>query len=252
MDSAGCDGRGPRHRDRRAGLQHGRPPGSTPRPRDQAGVFGYTVVEPVSVLATHLPEWSGKHADELLTRDATKHLIEELKKDVAGGGRRTDSRPDEAGRRAADSANAAPRAGADPPVGADLGKPRGVRPAQRSRAADRIRASSPARALCTRYRDKENRLFVVTLDPALEDRIRAGIEHNDRGLFIRMSPRRSTSPVGRSRPRSKNCRGPSPPGGAGVPQIRAGLKQLTSAHLPRLVVLSYNEMTRMQIESIGS
>ena len=45
-----------------------------------------------------------------------------------------------------------------------------------------------ARTLCTRYRDAESRLFVVTLDPALEDRIAAGIEHNERGLFVRMSP----------------------------------------------------------------
>ena len=29
---------------------------------------------------------------------------------------------------------------------------------------------------------------MVTLDPALEDRIRAGFEHTERGLFIRMSP----------------------------------------------------------------
>ena len=36
------------------------------------------------------------------------------------------------------------------------------------------------------------------------------------------------------------------------PQVRAGLKQLTASHLPRLVVLSYNEITRdTQIESVG-
>ena len=36
------------------------------------------------------------------------------------------------------------------------------------------------------------------------------------------------------------------------PQIRAGLKQLTASHLPRLVVLSYNEITRdTQIESVA-
>jgi flagellar biosynthesis protein FlhA len=28
------------------------------------------------------------------------------------------------------------------------------------------------------------------------------------------------------------------------PQIRAALKQMTAAHLPHLVVLSYNEITR--------
>ena len=36
------------------------------------------------------------------------------------------------------------------------------------------------------------------------------------------------------------------------PQIRAGLKQMTAGQLPRLVVLSYNEITRdTQIESLG-
>ena len=36
------------------------------------------------------------------------------------------------------------------------------------------------------------------------------------------------------------------------PQIRHGLKQLTTPHLPDLVVLSYNEVTRdTKIESAG-
>ena len=43
-------------------------------------MYGYTVVEPQSVLATHVTEVVRKHADEILTRDATKHLIDELKK----------------------------------------------------------------------------------------------------------------------------------------------------------------------------
>ena len=42
-------------------------------------MLGYTVVEPGSVLATHLTETVRRHADEILTRDATKHLIDELK-----------------------------------------------------------------------------------------------------------------------------------------------------------------------------
>ncbi len=57
-----------------------RPRGSNRDTRDQAEMFGYTVVEPVSVLATHLTEVVRKHADEILNRDATKHLIDELKK----------------------------------------------------------------------------------------------------------------------------------------------------------------------------
>ena len=54
--------------------------------------------------------------------------------------------------------------------------------------AGRICAASARAPICTRYRDAKPKLYVVTLDPALEDRIRAGFEHNERGLFIRMSP----------------------------------------------------------------
>ena len=50
-----------------------------PAVRDQAEMYGYTVVEPGSVIATHLTETVRKHADEILTRDATKHLVNELK-----------------------------------------------------------------------------------------------------------------------------------------------------------------------------
>ena len=43
-------------------------------------MLGYTPVEPAAVLATHLQEIVRRHADELLNRDAAKHLIDELKK----------------------------------------------------------------------------------------------------------------------------------------------------------------------------
>ena len=42
-------------------------------------MLGYTVVEPGAVVATHMTEICRRHADEILTRDATKHLVDELK-----------------------------------------------------------------------------------------------------------------------------------------------------------------------------
>ena len=110
-----------------------------------------------------------------------------------------------------------------------------------------------ARTICTRYRDKENRLYVVSLDPALEDRIKAGIEHSDRGMFIRMSPQAIEVTCRLiSAEIDKLVRGNHPPIVLVSPQIRAGLKQLSAAVLPRLVVLSFNEITRdTQIESVG-
>ena len=87
----------------------------------------------------------------------------------------------------------------------------------------------------------------------MEERIRAGFEHNEHGLFIRMSPQAVEA----------TCRLI----GAGVekltlanhspvvlvsPQIRAALRQMTAPHMPQLVVLSYNEITRdTRIESMA-
>jgi len=50
-----------------------------PMRREQAAIYGYTTVPPSAVLSTHLQEIVRRHADELLTRDATKHLVDELK-----------------------------------------------------------------------------------------------------------------------------------------------------------------------------
>ena len=94
-----------------------------PTDRDQAEMLGYTVVEPVSVLATHLTEAVRKHADEILTRDAAKHLVDQLKQTSPAVVEELIPSANEAGRSAADSANAAARAGADPSVGPDSGNP---------------------------------------------------------------------------------------------------------------------------------
>ncbi len=225
-----------------------------PAQRDQAEMLGYTVVEPVSVLATHLTETVRKHADEILSRDATKHLVDELKK-------------------------------ASPAVVDEL-IPGQLKLAEVQQILQMmlreqvpIRQLSPiletlgdyagrtrdplllteyvrhrlARTICSRYRDANSRLYVVTLDPALEDRIRAGFEHNDRGLFIRMSPT-AIETISRliGKELDKLIRTNHPPIVLVSPQIRSALKQMTSSHLPQLVVLSYNEITRdTQIESLG-
>ena len=93
----------------------------------------------------------------------------------------------------------------------------------------------------------------MTLDPALEDRIRAGFEHNEHGLFIRMSPQAVETTcrliaAGVERLTLAN----HPPVVLVSPQIRAALRQMTVSHLPQLIVLSYNEITRdTKIESMA-
>jgi len=48
--------------------------------RDKAQIFGYTVIDPLSVIITHLSEVIKKHAYELLGRKEVNHILENAKK----------------------------------------------------------------------------------------------------------------------------------------------------------------------------
>jgi flagellar biosynthesis protein FlhA len=222
--------------------------------RAQAEMYGYTVIEPASVLATHLTETVRKHADEILTRDATKHLVDELKQtqpatvDELIPGQMKLAEVQRVLQMLLREQVSIRHLG---PILETLGDyaPRTKDPVL---LTEYVRHRL-ARSICTRYRDKENRLHVVTLDPAIEDRIRAGIEHSERGLFIRTAPAAIDAICRQiAAELEKLTRRNHPPVLLVSPQVRAGLRQMTASHLPRLVVLSYNEITRdTQIESVG-
>ena len=222
--------------------------------RDQAEMNGYTVVEPGSVIATHLTETVRKHADEILTRDSTKHLIEELKRNspavvdelIPGVMKLAEVQQilQMLLREAVPIRQLSPILETLGDYGARTKDPILLTEYVRHRLA---------RTICTRYRDKESRLSVVTLDPTLEDRIRAGFDHNEHGMFVRMSPQ-AVEALCRliAKEVEKLTTVGHPPIVLVSPQIRAALKQITIPHLPQLVVLSYNEITRdTKIDSLA-
>jgi flagellar biosynthesis protein FlhA len=110
-----------------------------------------------------------------------------------------------------------------------------------------------ARTISNRYRDATGVLRVVTLDPAMEDRIAAGTEQTERGIFIRMSP----DAIAKTRSRiaehvkrldqlgKQRCVLVSP-------KIRVALRQITQETMPDLRILSYNEISRdTSVESVA-
>jgi flagellar biosynthesis protein FlhA len=225
-----------------------------PNVRDQAEMFGYTAVESGSVIATHLTETVRRHADEIVTCDATKHLLDELKHtsptvvdELIPGVMKLGE--------VQQILQMLLREGV--PI-RQLGAILETLGDYATRTKDPIVLTEYvrhrlARTICTRYRNRDNRLYVATLDPALEDRIRAGFDHTDKGMFIRMSPqavettcRLIATSVERLTMASH------PPVLLVNPQVRAALKTMTLPHLPQLVVLSYNEITRdTKIESVA-
>ncbi|MGI9430140.1 MAG: flagellar biosynthesis protein FlhA, partial [Bythopirellula sp.] len=222
--------------------------------QDQAEIHGYTVVEPGAVLATHLTEICRRHADEILTRDSAKHLIDELKQTQPA---------------VVDELIPAAMTLAEVQGVLQLLLREQISIRQLALILETLgdyagRTKDPvllaeytrhrlARQICTRYRDNEGKLYVVALDPAMEDRIRAGFEHNERGLFVRMSPPAIEATCNSIAEQLKKL---TTSGHTPIilvsPQIRAALKQITENQLPQLVVLSFNEVTRdTQIITVG-
>lgn len=225
-----------------------------PQHREQAELYGYTVVEAGSVLATHLTATVREYADEILTRDATKHLVDELKQT-------SPAVVDEL------IPGVMKLAEVQQILQMLLREQVSIRQLAliletlgdyASRTKDPILLTEYvrhrlARTICGAHRDRDNRLYVLTLDPGLEDRIRAGFEHTERGLFVRMSPQAVEATCELiAKELEKLTVQNRPPIVLVSPQIRPALRQMTASHLPKLVVLSYNEITRdTKIESVA-
>ncbi|HEY2893368.1 MAG TPA: FHIPEP family type III secretion protein, partial [Pirellulales bacterium] len=121
-----------------------------------------------------------------------------------------------------------------------------------ARLAERVRERL-ARTLSTRYRDQEHRMYVITLDAALEDRIERSLDDESDLLSERLTTADCDAICRRIEDELSSPTWSQRPSIVLVsPRIRAYFKQITSARLPRLAVLSYREITRdTHLESLA-
>jgi flagellar biosynthesis protein FlhA len=222
--------------------------------RDQAEKFGYTLVEPVSVLATHLTEVVRRNADEILNRDATKHLIEELRKtsptvvdDLIPERMKLVEVQQILQLLLREQVPIRQLAAILETLGEHAGRTR------QPVVLVELARQRLARTISSRYCDKDNRLYVMTLEASLEDRIEENIEVAEGGISTRLPPHEVEAICSRIEDELDSpVWAHRSPVVLVSPRIRAALKQLTSGRLPRLVVLSYREITRdAQIESLA-
>jgi flagellar biosynthesis protein FlhA len=110
-----------------------------------------------------------------------------------------------------------------------------------------------ARQICADYADEEGRLRVVTLSPELERELLDAIRQADTGEYVPVEPRRADE-IGRA-----TIQAIQPLVMAGhdavvltSAQVRRYFKRIAERHLPKIVVLSYNEIDpAVKLESEG-
>jgi len=221
--------------------------------RERAENLGYTVVDPPSVIATHLTEIIKKYAHELIGRQEVQTLVDNVKQ----------SNP-------AIVEELIPKLlnfGEIQKVLANLLK-EGVSIRDMVTILETLAdygnvthdtdmlteytRQSLGRAISNRFIADGNN-GILTLDPALEQMILESIQRNDAGAYITLEPQTTNSIINNlTRQIQKIAQIGKTPIILASPVVRLYFKRLTEQVFPGLVVLSYNELDPgLEIQAVG-
>ncbi len=222
--------------------------------RERAESLGYTVVDPPSIIATHLTEVIRKHIDELLTRQDVQQLIDNLKEN-------------------------------NPSLVEELvPKLLGIGEIQKvlqnllregisirdllticETLADHATTTrdtdvlteyvrqSLKRAISSKYFSTGETTSVVTLDPKIEQEIMNSVKQTEQGAYLTLEPEKTKNiinsvqeEVNKLENLGKN------PIVITSPIVRMYFKKLTEDYFSDLVVVSYNEIeSNIELQSVG-
>ncbi len=212
--------------------------------RQQAELMNYTVVEATSVLATHITEVVKSHAYELLTRQETKNLLDNLKQRMPALVEEiipTVVKPGELQQVCKNLLRERVPIRDLETILETLGDYSG-RTKDLEVLTEYVR-NALARTICKQYVDDEDRIWCLTLDPALEDLVSGHIERNDRGTTNTLPPQTAQQVVGQIAAKAGELQQTGrTPVLLVSPQIRSALRKMIEASLPQVAVLAYNEV----------
>ncbi len=222
--------------------------------RGEAEALGYTVVDPESMIVTHLTETIRAHAAELLTRQDVRALLDKLKETNAAVVEEVVPEALSLGeiQRVLQSllAEGVPIRDLGTIVEAIGDKARTTR--DTSLLSEYARQAL-GRAITAPHLDEQLRLQAITLDPAIEQEVSTSITQTTDGEFLAMDPPRAQAIVNALRAQVEHA---TALGARPVllcsARIRRHLRRLIAQAQPHLAVCSYNEIAPgIDVETIG-
>jgi flagellar biosynthesis protein FlhA len=222
--------------------------------RERAESLGYTVVDPPSIIATHLTEVIRSHISELLTRQDVQNLVNNLK----------ESNPvlvDEL-----------------TPKLLNLGEIQKVLQnllnegvsirdlltifetladhAQTTRDADVLTEytrQALKRAISNKYFPANETTSVVTLDPKIEQEIMSSVKQTEQGAYLTLDPDRTKKIMASLEAEVSKLENL---GKSAIvitsPIVRMYFKKLSEDYIKDLIVISYNEVeSNVELQSVG-
>jgi flagellar biosynthesis protein FlhA len=226
--------------------------------RAEAEALGYTVVDPESMIVTHLTETIRAHAAELLTRQDVRTLLDRLKETNAAVVEEVVPDALSLGeiQRVLQSllSEGVPIRDLGTIVEAIGDKARTTR--DTSLLSEYARQAL-GRAITAPHLDEQLRLQAITLDPSIEQEVSTSITQTTDGEYLAMDPPRAQAIVNALRAQVEHATALGAGGGRGPvllcsARIRRHLRRLIVQAQPHLAVCSYNEIAPgINVETIG-
>ncbi len=227
-----------------------------PDQRHDAEHNNYTVVEPTSVLATHLTETIKRHADELLTRNQVNHLLDNLKERSPKLVEDTIPEVIKPGELQAVMQNLLRESIPVRDLETILETLADWAPRTKDvEVLTEYVRNALARTICHLRRTPEGKINCITLDPQLEELINANLQRSEQGTFQAMPPRLQQRVVDAIRSTLERATAESmgqTPALLCPPQIRVWVRRMIEPVFPNVAVMSYNEVVRgIELDSKG-
>ena len=224
-----------------------------PVERERAQLAGYTVVDPTTVLATHLSEIIKSHAHELLGRQETKGLldavaethpkvVEELVPKVLSIGEVQKVLQSLLKERVSirDAVSIFETL-------ADYGAM-----TKNFNILTEYCRQTLGRSICRQYQNEANELMVFTVSPEIEKSISDAIVHTEQGSYLGLEPRLAKDIMQRMRRTVESGAGSKSPVLLCSANVRMYVRQLIERYLPAATILSHNEIPpNLRVTSVG-
>ena len=222
--------------------------------REQAQVAGYTVVDCITVMTTHVSEIIKQHAHELLGRQETQNLVDNLAKNYP--------------KLVEELVPAVLNLGIIMRVLQNLLR-EGISIRDLRTILETLADYAPmtqdidilteyarhalSRSISAAHVQGDGIMPVITMDRKVEDAIQTAIQHRERGSYLALDPKIAQKILDSLTSFLSSFTGGQQPVLLVLPQIRPHVRRLTERYFPNLAVLSHNEITsQIRIQSIGT
>ncbi|KQL54618.1 flagellar biosynthesis protein FlhA [Heyndrickxia shackletonii] len=222
--------------------------------KEQAEIYGYTVVDPPSVVSTHITEILRTNAFELLGRQETKQLIDHVKETFPILVEEVTPNPLSVGeiqkvlQKLLKEHVSIRNLTIIFETLADFGK----MTSDTDLLTEYVRQAL-ARQITNQFAENGNTLKVITLSGKIEKMIADGVQQTEHGNYLAIDPNDSQSMLEAI---AKQVEQQSSMGIQPIilcsPAVRMYVRQVTERYFPQIPILSYNELeANVEVQSIG-